>query len=87
MLNDSTHRKNITSSFNATSRNAWQDAHSSKTNPPDIGKYKPHYGHVWAPIKDTFMRQTPPNLGKLRKDRKEEQQCYVDERILKSIKT
>ena len=43
MLKDSKFRRNITSSFNATSRNAWQEAHASKTGPPDVGKYKPKY--------------------------------------------
>ena len=70
MLKDKRFRSRITSSFNATSRDAWQEAHASKTRPPDVGKYKPKYNSVWAPIKDTIMRQTPPNEGKRRIDRK-----------------
>ena len=71
MLKDKRFRSRITSSFNATSRDAWQEAHASKTRPPDVGKYKPKYNSVWAPIKDTIMRPTPPNEGKKRIDRKQ----------------
>ena len=44
LLKDKNTRRKVTSSFNATSRDAWQDAHASKTGPPDVGKYKPKYG-------------------------------------------
>lgn len=30
-------------SFSATSREAWMTSHASKTNPPDVGKYKPKF--------------------------------------------
>ena len=73
LLKDKNTRRKVTSSFNATSRDAWQDAHASKTGPPDVGKYKPKYGQIWAPIKDTVMRQTPPNEGKIRIERKQVQ--------------
>ena len=73
LLKDKKFRRNITSSFNASSRNAWQDAHASKTNPPDVGKYKPKFNQIWAPINAPVMRETPPNDGIIRKERKEEQ--------------
>lgn len=31
-------------SFGATSREAWQRSHASKTNAPEVGKYKPKFG-------------------------------------------
>lgn len=35
--------KNKSASFCATSREAWLTSHASKTNPPDVGKYKPKF--------------------------------------------
>jgi len=33
-------------SFSATSREAWQTSHASKTNAPEVGKYKPKFNQV-----------------------------------------
>ena len=34
------------SCFITSSRDAWARAHASKTNPPEVGKYKPRYSQV-----------------------------------------
>ena len=38
------HRKSA--SFVSTSREAWTVSHSSKTNPPEVGKYRPNFNQV-----------------------------------------
>ena len=67
LVADTLHRRTVSSSFNATSRDAWQKAHASRTNPPEVGKYKPKTSAVWADSKKTVIRETPPNYGQKRK--------------------
>ena len=45
-----------TSSFNATSRDAWAKSHASKTNPPEVGKYKPKFSQVEKIAETTVIR-------------------------------
>ena len=67
LVQDPVHRRTVSSSFNATSRDAWQKAHASRTNPPEVGKYKPKTTAVWAKSKATQIIETPPNYGEERK--------------------
>ena len=43
LLQDKEFRKKVTSSFSATTRENWQLANASKTNPPAVGKYTPKF--------------------------------------------
>lgn len=80
-----THRRTISSSFNATSRDAWQSAHASKTNPPEVGKYKPKTESVWPDQRIYRIMETPPNEGKERKLRKGLQQVNCCERLFMNM--
>lgn len=55
--------KKKTSSFLATARDAWQQAHASKTNPPDGNKFNPKYSVVWEQSPTAHMHKQPKNLG------------------------
>ena len=85
LAKDKEHRRTISSSFNATSRDAWQHAHANKTNPPEVGKYKPKTQVIWAKPRATDIRKTPPNEGYERKMRKGLQQMQCDERIFRVL--
>lgn len=43
LLKDLEFRRGVQPAFKSTTRNNWQEAHASKTNPPDVGKYTPKY--------------------------------------------
>ena len=87
IVKDKEVRKSVSSSFHATSRDAWQSAHASKTNPPEVGKYKPKNSVVWAKSKATVIRKTPPNEGTERKLRQGLQQMRCVDRIIKKLDT
>jgi hypothetical protein len=64
------------SSFNATSRDAWQIAHASRTNPPEVAKYKPKTSVIYAKEKATIIKIDPTQP---RKRKKTPQRPTIDE--------
>lgn len=57
------HSRQKSASFTATSRDAWATSHASKTNPPDVGKYKPKYSQVEPKGLSAEIRAQPKNEG------------------------
>ena len=60
----SQHQKS--SSFHATTRNAWQDSHASKTDPPEVAKYTPKYSQVEKIAVKAVIRNIKKNVGQQR---------------------
>ena len=73
------------SSFNATSRDAWATAHASKTNPPDVGKYKPKFNQVEKIAPQTQIIKEPRNFGAERILTRDLQHTFFDEKLLRSL--
>jgi len=66
LLKDADFRKKVSSCFNSTGRDEWQDAHASKTDPPDVGKYKPKYNRVWSDERAAVILQEHLHIGQKR---------------------
>jgi hypothetical protein len=55
LLKDLEFRRGVQPAFKSTTRNNWQVAHASKTNPPDVGKYTPKYDALDSDQKATVF--------------------------------
>ena len=69
------------SSFAATSRDAWATSHASKTNPPEVGKYKPKFSQVEHAGLETVIRKPKVNIGKERIEQRDLQHslCFSNQ--------
>lgn len=76
-------RKQVSVSFKSTSREQWQQAHASKTNPPEVGKYNLKFNQVDAEDKIAVIRDDHPSVGKERIYKREDEHLHV---CLKAIK-
>jgi hypothetical protein len=85
LLKESQFRRTVQSCFSSTTRDDWQQAHASKTLPPDVGKYKPKYNYVWSQEKEAAVRQEHSEIGTIRKKTKQEQQTCVCLRAVKGL--
>jgi len=85
LLADKDFRREVTSSFCSTSREAWQQAHASRTDPPDFGKYKPKFDTVWKFKKEAVIRNEVENEGAKRVHQRQWQQNTVCDKVIRSI--
>lgn len=60
-------------------------AHSSKTNPPDVGKYKPKFDSVWAQKRAASVRDEHQHIGMKRMQDMVEQQTHVCVKAVKGL--
>mgnify|MGYP000055953127 CR=1 FL=1 len=73
------------SSFYATSREQWETSHASKTNPPDVGKYKPKFSQVERSAHELTIRPPPFNFGTERIGHRELQHSTFCEKIIHDL--
>lgn len=73
LLKDVDIRRKVQGAFKSTTREAWNQAHSSKTKPPEVGKYKPKYDQIETDLKAITIRDIQPNVGEQRKKLRGEQ--------------
>ena len=73
------------SSFSATSREAWIKSHASKTNPPDVGKYKPKFNQVEKKELYTAIIAPQKNMGQERILNRELQHTHFCDKVLHVI--
>ena len=73
------------SSFCATSRDLWQQSHASKTNPPEVGKYKPRFSQVEKIAQQPHINVPKINYGAERIAERDNQKQHWCEHILKNI--
>lgn len=71
--------------FKSTTRENWQLAHASKTNPPDVAKYTPIYRYLDSDPKSAVVRDEHLHVGAKRMVEKEEQQTHVCLRQIKAL--
>ena len=62
-LKDVEFRRNVSGAFKSTTREQWQNSHSNKTNPPEVGKYNPLYKQLDADKKAVSIPNEPKHLG------------------------
>ncbi len=73
LLQDLEFRRGVQPAFKSTTRNHWQEAHASKTNPPDVGKYTPRYDVLDSDKKATsFVKEHDPEGANNIKQRNEQ---------------
>ena len=72
MLKDLEFRRGVQPAFKSTTRELWQSSHASKTNPPDVGKYTPHYTHIDADKRMAAVLDEHKHIGMQRIMEKEE---------------
>ena len=77
--------RNKSSSFNATSRDAWATAHASKTNPPDVGKYKPKFNQVEKIAPSSQIIAEPRNFGNERILTRDLQHTFFCDKVLHTL--
>lgn len=78
-------KKKLSSSFLATEREAWQQAHANKTNPPDGLKFRPKYEVIWELPKTFNIHKPQPNIGQKRILEKQWQHSYLCDRVTKTL--
>ena len=70
-------RRNQSSAcFTATSRDGWALSHANKTNPPEVGKYKPRYSQIERKGATTKIVSKSKNTGSERILQRELQHSY-----------
>jgi len=73
LLKDIEFRRGVQPAFKSTTRDNWQQAHASKTNPPDVAKYTPIYRYLDSDPKAAVVRDEHLHIGAKRMLEKEEQ--------------
>jgi hypothetical protein len=62
-LQDTDFRRNVSVPFKTSTRTSWQNAHSNKTKPPDVGKYTPIYKQIEPVKKMVVIRDEHQHIG------------------------
>lgn len=71
--------------FMSTSRDAWDKAHASRTNPPDGLKFRPKYDFIWEAARRVKIHKPQENVGKKRILEKNWQHAFICDRITKTM--
>lgn len=66
LLKDVEFRKQVQSAFKSTTREQWNQARVSKTQPPEVGKYKPKYNQLDNNLKAAAIHKEHSHTGKTR---------------------
>lgn len=85
LLKDIEVRKKVQGAFKSTTREAWQSAHSSKTMPPEVGKYKPKFSQIESDKKVAKIRNIKPNVGEQHIAARDEQHTHVCLKVVKGL--
>ena len=85
LLKEPNFRRQVQSCFSSTTRADWQNAHASKTKPPEVGKYKPKYNLVYTKEKAASVAKEHSCVGAIRKQQRNEQQTCVCLRAIKGL--
>ena len=72
-------------SFSATSREAWASSHASKTNAPEVGKYKPKFSQIEPKELATVIRAPQKNVGADRILQRELQHTFMCNHAIKVL--
>lgn len=85
LLQNKEFRKTVTSSFSSTTRENWQQANASKTNPPAVGKYTPKYDAIKNKPQEAVIRDIKFNEGADRVSRKNMESNRICGRMFKAF--
>ena len=72
-------------SFCAASREAWAVSHASKTNAPEVGKYKPKFSQVEKKSLETTLYAPQKNSGAERILKRELDHTFLCEHTIKLL--
>ena len=82
---ESKHSRQKSFCFAATSRDAWASSHASKTNAPEVGKYKPKFSQVENKSWSQKIVAPQKNVGADRILKRDLQHSHWCDKILKNL--